>query len=128
MKIKVLVREETSLWCDELLKRVGKMFGVYLYDPSTVTHCCELTPSYALEFVGSHPLVIPDDDDGRERLWDEIMEGDSQCEPCSYFHCGDIDRMPTIKRGELKSGTYELPQEWDDMEEAREWWQGNPDY
>lgn len=132
MRIRVLVREETENWAPDIVERAGRVFGVYLYNPDAATHCCELTPSYELEFVGSVAENLPDDDSAREKLQDDIMEGDTSCEPISYIHCHSIDAMPEIKRGTLSPGTYPMGHlegtEWESMEEAREHWQGNPDF
>lgn len=132
MKVRVLVLDETKNWCEDIVHRANRMFGIYLYDPDKQTHCCEFSPSYELTAVGSVPAKTPEDDDSREAFLDEIMDGDSQCEPIDYIHCNDIDQMPEIKAGELKAGTYPLTHlnsdEWEDMDEAEEYWRGNPNY
>jgi hypothetical protein len=132
MKVRVLVLDETKNWCEDIVHRANRIFGIYLYDPDKQTHCCEFTPSYELTFVGSVPEKIPKDAYAGEAFLDEIADGDNQCEPIEYIHCNTIDQMPEIEAGEFKAGTYSLTHlndgEWEDMDEAAEYWRGNPGY
>ena len=131
MRLRVCLLEETENWNEEITKRAGKIFGVYLYNPDTRTHCCEITPSHELYFLHSVPENLPDDEDERERLLDDMDEGNLETERVSYMHCHTLKAMPRIKRGELKTGTYQYDRyrmrEFD-IDEVIEHYQGNPDY
>jgi hypothetical protein len=132
MKVRVLLLDETEHWSEDIVHRANRIFGIYLYDPDKAVHGCEFTPSYELTFVGSAPEQVPEDDETREAFCDKIMDEDSKCEPISYIHCNTIDQMPEIEAGEFKAGTYSLTHlndgEWEDMDEAAEYWRGNPGY
>jgi len=126
MKIRVLLLHETCNWSPDIVQRAEKIYGIYLYNPKVHVHCCEFTPSFELTFVGS----VPEKSD--EKLRDEIQDGDSQCEPIHYMHSHHVEGLPHIKRGNVTVGTYPLRHSkgysWDSMEEAEEFWRGNPDY
>jgi hypothetical protein len=131
MKFRVLLLDETEHWREDIVKAAGgQVFGVYLYNPNQVTHCCEFTPSFALTFLNSIPLEYPDGEEAREQLHDDLIDGNVHCEPITYVHCHDVDKLPHIRRGEFKVGTYSLKQgySFDDEETAQEFWAGNPDY
>jgi hypothetical protein len=99
MQIKILKRDETEYWAEEVVARAGRIFGVYAYDPSRKVHACELTASYELHFIESQAENCPDDDSERERLDDEIREGDLYTEPVTYIHCHEIDRILVVEDG-----------------------------
>jgi hypothetical protein len=101
MQIKILKRDETEYWADDIVARAGRIFGVYAYDPSRKVHCCELTASYELHFIESQAEKCPDDDHERERLDDEIREGDLYTEPVTYIHCHEIDKLPVVEDGKM---------------------------
>lgn len=133
MKFRVLLLDETENWQEDIVKAAGgQILGVYLYNPNSVTHCCELTPSFDLIFMNSVPLEYPEDETARDVLQMDLLEGNAQCESDIYMHCHDVDKLPHIRRGQFKVGTYPLRHlkgySFDDSEEAREYWAGNPDY
>ena len=128
MKIKIVLLDETQNWAEVVTKPAGKVFGVYYYDPSIIVHCCELTPSYELTPLNSVPEHGPEDDEAREKLLDDIMSGDSNCNDIKYIHCHTLDALHEIKRGELKEGQYTHPNDFESDEEVEEHWSGNPDY
>ena len=103
MRIYSVTIDESAYWSEEIKKRVrdGKIYGRYIYTPDSRTHCCELTPSYELWFVGSvfEPLENATENE-REALYDEIREADALCDnnDVRYFHCHDIDKMEKVKK------------------------------
>jgi hypothetical protein len=116
MQINIVKFDETQYWTDEAFKaKVGKIFGVYLYNPNVVTHCCELTPSYELEHMGAVLSgtgtfdFAEASDEEREALFEYLREGIKDDEPCCYRHCSDIDRMPELKHSTtVEVGRYNL--------------------
>ena len=87
--------------------------SVYIYDRDERTFCCEITPSYWLEYLYTFVECTDDaDDDTRDRL-DETYchEPTDGC----YMHCSAVERMTEAKDcGEFES-----------FEDAREHLQGN---
>lgn len=102
--IRYLKLDETIYWREDIQQKAGKIFSVYIYDDGSVTHCCELTPSYELNFVHSQPSNADDE------TYDNILYGDADSEPVTYMHCSTVDR--------LKSFPLEM---FDSVEEAVEY-------
>lgn len=131
MRFRICLLEETGNWNEEIRERAGRIFGVYLYNPDTRTHCCEITPSHELYFLQSVPENLSDDEGEREQLLVDIDEGNLEAERVSYMHCHTLKAMPKIKRGELKQGTYycaRYQMREFDIDEVIEHYRGNPDY
>lgn len=104
MTLRILQLDETGYWVSEIANRAGKIIGVYLYHDDIGVHCCELTPSYELNFVGSFFTNCDLDEDEREKLSEEIMEGNAQGqELVTYMHCWRVKAMPEIKDFETDS-------------------------
>lgn len=97
---------------------IKQIFQTYLYDQNEYTYCCELTPSHWLEPVYTS-IVFADDtpDDIRDEL-DSLYcyEGKEGY----YMHVsavkGYVGRNP---------GNHHVYGEAEDMDEAREYYQGN---
>ena len=114
--IKVLKIEETEYWCEDIVRRAPRIFGVYLFNASESVHCCELTPSYDCRFVATQYEEVDGLSDAeRDALSEEIMSGDALSgggffDDC-YIHCCTIDKFPSIQRGCFpvgKMGVYTL--------------------
>lgn len=43
--------DNTTYYCKELQQKCGRIFDIYLYDSRLVTHICEFTGSYELEYL-----------------------------------------------------------------------------
>ena len=75
---------------------IEEIRGVYMLDRNQVTHCCEVTPSYWLEWL--YCLVVWNDQDEEldEEAKGQIYEKyEHQLEDNGghYTHCGVIDRF-----------------------------------
>ncbi len=88
--------DETKHWNESIVKRAGKIEGVYIYDDEVATHLCELAPSYELHFIESQYSECPDSQDDRERLYDDILEGNMDTESVTYMHVSAIRKMETF--------------------------------
>ena len=86
---------------------------VYIYEPDSHTHLCELTPSYFLSNLYTY-IEFADNvsDDKREYLDQRYCYEDSED---TYMHCSRVGRMPERK----ECGNF------DSFEDAREYLQGN---
>jgi hypothetical protein len=89
-EVMIIALDNTELYSGDIRKQTGRIADVYFYNKSEVTHCCELTPSYWLEYVCSYAENIPDDDDEREKIYDLLDELNAQTEGM-YVHCRAID-------------------------------------
>jgi hypothetical protein len=113
--------DETMCWNTDFVAGLGpgaKVIGTYVYDETERTYCCEIMPSYWLEYMGTH--VEP----GRELTeeeWDKvhefIMEGEAEHGDAGHYrHCSSMKSFkPEI-----------VPGSCDTMDEVREYWNGNP--
>ena len=110
-QFKIVKINETPMWAESMQKRAGKLTGVYIYDDGEQTHCCELTPSFWLEFIQTEPENYPEDDQERERLLDDINDAEIRGGDSSHYrHCSAVEKLSPTVLGEFE-----------DMEEAREY-------
>ncbi len=116
-KFKVVRINETSNWREDIAKKAGKIFGIYLYDESRTTNCCEVTPSYEMHFLNSMAETLSDDDEEREIQLDEIEEGDIHTERVRYFHSVSIDKLSDKDKGNVYSEGYDIDKEEYETEE-----------
>ena len=77
-------------WSSEIRHQVGKVYCVYLYDKSVVTHCAELTPSYELRplyyttGLATHQI---------DESIDEMIQNEFANEQdVKYMHCSEVLR------------------------------------
>ncbi len=96
MDVRVLRIDETEYWT-ELPAGVPQVFGVYLYAADQVTHCCEITPSYALWDVGwDVPMMLGDE--SAEWLDEHRASPDVQ-----YMHVRLVERMVSEPFGDYET-------------------------
>ena len=103
-KFRILELDETKYWNEVFVKKnkINKLIGLYVYDPNTATHCCELTPSYELNFIHTYCEFQDDaDDDIRDYALSEIQDGDYDTEPVKYMHCNAVDKIKGKELGEF---------------------------
>lgn len=85
--------DETEFWNKDFLKKLGEnivMKGVYIYDKTERTYCCEITPSYFLTFIGteiSGSINYNNEEDFYERMDEEIRDAERQNDSSHYRHC-----------------------------------------
>jgi len=80
--------------------KVGRIFGMYLVDLKSHTHCCEATPSYAAYFVRNEAERGYANDELAEALADYLLGENS--EQVSYFHCSCFDSFPCLNDGKVQ--------------------------
>ena len=92
---KVFSIDETLDWELPGLSEMAKIRGVYLYDSSETTNCCEITPSYECHKLYS--ILVDDDLEDKERkpLEDDIGQND-HIGITIYVHCSTIDASNPI--------------------------------
>ena len=95
-----------------ILRGVGRVFALFVYDPSLSVHVAELASSYELHLV-DHPVVefLPEDEDLREEIHDWLLDYNAASEMVEYRHLGQIDSLPVIPQGTIppsdaKGGRY----------------------
>jgi hypothetical protein len=111
----------TQHWDVEFLKKYGisEIWDVYIYDETTATYCCELTPSYALYPVDSFPVFKSDDvdEDVREEVYEQLDEARfADPEHVHYHHCSGIDSISDDNK-HLQDISDVDKDEWDTEEE-----------
>lgn len=114
--------DETQFWNmdPEDLPFVEKIYGVYVYDASTYTYCCEFTPSYWLEFIENSFVFTSDTPD---EVKDCILEKYSWAGGEGFYqHVYQVKAIP------LKNHYGEPEDECNDRgaDEVREYYQSNP--
>ena len=111
----IFLNNETDCWHDDdLVQRCGgSIKGAYFFNANRHVFCCEMTPSYEMESLGSvagnptpypEPVVqlslLPDippldyqceHEREIDRIDMDLMNGDRGSDSVSYFHVSDID-------------------------------------
>lgn len=93
--------DQTQHWNKKFLATIGpdaKIIATYVFDHNSVTHCCELTPSYELHLAGTEFNTSSElSDEEREEIEDKIMTAEADCEDVEYHHCSSIDNKQRSK-------------------------------
>jgi hypothetical protein len=95
--------DETQHWNESFIRALGtgtKLIATYVYDASEVTHCCELTPSHFLMYVGTEIEPGRELSDSEWETYEEqVRESEFQCDNDHYRHCRSIkDSHPVPER------------------------------
>ena len=133
--IRILKLDETRHWRDDIRAVARTIFGVYLYDPGLRVHCCELTPSHELHYMGSvisgSPAYDALDEEAREAFYTTLMEGSNESESHSYMHVWRVRGLPELTRadalgiGHASLGDFDGDTDDEAMEAATEYVRGN---
>ena len=129
--IRVLKIDETDCWCEEMVKKTGRIFGIYVFDATVHVHCCEFTPSYELYFIESTTEKMLSDED-----YDEFSISDHDGgQMVEYLHVHTVDGFPEIpenvfpgpeiKQGVIKYYVYEQGTSEEAIENAIDGIRGN---
>lgn len=87
-----LYKEETTeYWSEGIRARAGKLFGVYIFDANRHVHAAELTPSYEMVYVGPTWTGHVENEEESQRLFEDILKGDSDTEGVKYVHVHGLD-------------------------------------
>ena len=86
MRFTLVSLDETQYWSEDVQAKCGAIFGLYVYCPDRVTHCCELAPSYELWPVDCWPAKHVERDEDEMSLHLEFSDSDVQ-----YIHCSALD-------------------------------------
>lgn len=92
-KIIAVAMDHTMYMTDVLRSEVKGVRGIYLYDETSRTFCCEITPSFFLRWVDV-ALEYADDisDKRKDELYDEFRESYAANDPDIYMHVRDVER------------------------------------
>ena len=131
---RVVKLDDTKYWHEDIVALAGRIWSVYLVDVSTYVYCCELTPSYCLEFIGSTWERSPEDSSEAEKLWEQINEVDIDSSDVAYVNVGDLSLDDAERMGPDEKEWKEAVEEHDGdqdraaealREEYREYMHGN---
>lgn len=115
MKINAIAVNDTQFCtiAEEDRPYVKAVLTVYFYTPEERTHCCEITPSYDLRYLYTTlDLDLDTPEEKREELYEKWCTEPGED---TYMHCSRVEKMSDLK----ECGDF------DDMDEAREYLQGN---
>ena len=112
---------ETKDWDEEFVKKLGingVIWAVYAYDSSVVMHCCELTPSYEMIYLGTEFTTdSPYDSIDCEFVEQELREVEAARDNnYSYMHCNDVERLIS----------YPLSSKYESLDDVLEDYSANP--
>jgi hypothetical protein len=98
-----------------MVARAGKLTGIYIYDDDERTFCCEMTPSFWLEFIMTVPENHIEDEDERAQLHEDILDAEIRGGDASHYrHCRCVEKLNPTALGEFET-----------MDDAREYAHGN---
>ena len=129
--IRMMVLDVSSMCSADFLARCGGAFyDVYFFDECRRVHLCEATASAELHFIGGGPAAIPEDEDAREALYNEIIEIDCNSEEVTYMWHSTAMRssVPVTEIGYHSAEADEVGTEeeyLDEIESWREFFRGN---
>lgn len=91
---------------------ISEIRTVYAFTPDSVTHCCEITPSYDLRYLYTFIVYQGEPDDNVR----DVLDGRYCYEPTDdmYMWCSAVDRMTPKTCGEFE-----------DLDEACEYLRSN---
>lgn len=119
--------DETNDWnlSEEQKAAIKQIRSVYIFDKSSVTHLCELQPSYFM--IGLPFSIVYHDhvsEEERDRIENDLyLEGDSD----TYMHCSSVERLPE-DRFDAYGNDIDPDCEDRGEEQVREYYQGNPKF
>lgn len=117
----IIKLSERAYWNPNIQAQTKEIFGVYAFDRSTATHCCELTPSYCLMYLGAD--FVPNDDlsdEEREALDTNITEGSCSSDPVIYMHVRDVENLMTIHPDRVQKANLDFDLD-EDLDEQGKW-------
>lgn len=97
MDLHFVVFDETRYYSAEIREKAGAVYQTYVYDANTVTHCCEITPSYLLVPLHTQALNYLEDDVARGALDEQLTVANSEADE-RYVHCRVINRIPNTHK------------------------------
>jgi hypothetical protein len=109
-RFKVVKLDETHNYLDkQLVKKCGKIYGVYLYDENERTFCCSMSPDYWCMFLYAVAENEIDDDTDQELIETNCGGQDH------YFSCQDIDNLSDEFKADASDcdGEYSLDEDDD---------------
>lgn len=93
---------------------IEAIWGVYLYDRARRVHCCELTPSYWLEWLYDTVECCPDvPEETAEQLYGKY-ENHPDAGGGIYLHCHEVEAL----RGQHHHGRERVHTTYDEVFEA----------
>ena len=107
MEIALVKMDESEYWDASFVEQAGKIYTYYVFNPNEVTHLCSLTGSYYL-----HPVALETEKEISDAFYDQIYEAWCLTEPDYY--------TANIKPDSIE--------DFDSIEDAIEYYQGNTPY
>lgn len=94
--------------------KIEKIVGVYIFNRSEYTHCCEIAPSYSLIHLYDAVYLTEFGEDFGDEMDEKYAHNDS--DDC-YMHVADVEAIDASKKKQYGEAENE--------DEVREYWQGN---
>jgi hypothetical protein len=94
-KYQLIGIEETRFWSEEVQAKTKKIFGIFAFDPESVTRVCELTPSYCMMRLGVHTLANFQDfnDEELDSFLSALDEGNAEANEVEYTSIPSMRRV-----------------------------------
>jgi len=93
-------RDVTEYWVEEIRKKAGQIFDLYIFDCNKTVNCCEIAPSFEMHYLGPMWTLSPEDEDEDQKLFEDILGGIVENHDVIYVHTryvsvDDCERVET---------------------------------
>ncbi len=116
--LRIFRQDTTRHWSADMQARAEKFFDVYIFDKRKHVHCCELTPSYEMNYIGPtwEDVKSDDDEDLCEDVMDAVIDDNTQ-----YVHVSSV-KLKDCKEVGLEDSVWVdcLEEAEDDYDTARQ--------
>lgn len=97
----MIVALENKEYCPKIIKKYGRITDVYYYNSNEITYCCEVIPSYYLNYINSYTEKSYQDLNNEDEIqeYEEILE-EIKMENSNigiYVHCHELDKNKKVK-------------------------------
>lgn len=92
----IVALDATENYSPEVVDKCGRIADVYYYNANEVTHFCEFTPSYWLEYVTSYAEKSSEDELEQENIYNTLQTANLFSEGMPV-HCHQLDKHPRVK-------------------------------
>ncbi len=113
---KLLKKDETEFWSDDIAEPAGRLFGLYVFDDSVQWHLCSFNASLEMYSAGTQEEERLEDDP-----WDAKNEADARnSEYVTYMDTSILENAEKIDMLQLPDGTAGVAELWTPNEEDLE--------
>lgn len=93
MTFQLIKINESGNWHSDIEKRTTAIFGVYAFDDTQATYCCETTPSRCMVFIANEAVMPEGTSDEDQEEVRALVDGHVDDDLVHYRHVRDVDHI-----------------------------------